>query len=97
MATITVDVEQLREMVEQMASRAALAAIARARDDLPMFIQISAVVDSVDGASAFVFPDDGSTELVEATRMHPDIVAGTTVWLVQTPPAGAFVLGPIPT
>jgi hypothetical protein len=96
MTTVTIDVEQLRGLVEDLAEAAVSAAINRARDDLPMFTQISAVVDAVDGASAYVFPDDGSTEPIEATRMHPDIVAGSTVWLVQTPPAGAFVLGPIP-
>jgi hypothetical protein len=93
---VTVDIDQLRAMVEALAERAAREAIARAKADTPMVTQITAVVNTVDGADAYVVPADDSAAIIQATRLHPDIVAGSTVWLVQSPPAGAFVLGPIP-
>lgn len=96
MAQITIDVDQLRALIETLVDEAIRASLAKAFETAPRFQQITAAVDSVDGSDAFVIPADDPANIVQATRMHPDIVAGSTVWLIQTPPAGAFVLGPIP-
>lgn len=96
MPSVTVDLEQLMSMVDARIDAGVRAALDKAADEAPVFRQVTGSVDSVDGSSAFVIPDDDPTTMIEATRMHPDIVAGSIVWLVQTPPAGAFVLGPIP-
>lgn len=96
MARVLVDLEQIMAMVDARIDAGVRAALDKAADQAPVFRMVTGSVDSIDGSSAFVIPDDDPATMIEATRMHPDIVANSIVWLVQTPPAGAFVLGPIP-
>ncbi len=52
---------------------------------------------AIDGSSVWVEPDDDLDQLLEATLYSPTVTEGDSVLLLQLPPSGAFVVGPMAT
>ena len=51
----------------------------------------------VDGSDVYVEPDDDLDQLLQATLYSPTVTEGDSVLLLQLPPSGAFVVGPMAT